>query len=264
MEKVGESFSELIGIMARLRGDQGCPWDKKQTHLSLKPALLEEAYELLEAIDGGDPEALQDELADLLHQVIFHCQIAREKGQFSIEEILARLKDKMVRRHPHVFSERALPDSEAVLRQRAEIKAKEMGPAAGSMGTLPKSMPALARAQRITERASHLGFDWPGPEQVWGKIEEELGELRSVLPSHDNSRFGEEMGDLLFSLVNLCRFFHIEAEETLAQTTNRFLKRFAHIEATLHKGGKSLADASLAEMDALWEEAKRLERRERP
>lgn len=258
----GESFSELISIMARLRGEQGCPWDKEQTHTSLKPALLEETYELLEAIEGGDPKKLKEELGDLLHQVVFHCQIAVEQSHFTIEDLLSRLKEKIVHRHPHVFSGHPLSDPDSVLRHRVQIKAKEKesGQTTSSLGELPRAMPALARAQRVTERASYFGFDWPGPQQVWDKIEEELDELKTALSSGEKSRVGEEMGDLLFSLVNLSRFLDLQAEDALAQSVDRFLKRFAHIETKIRQQGKTLTEASFEEMDALWEEAKKLER----
>jgi len=259
---VTESFGELLSIMAQLRGERGCPWDKEQTHSSLKPSLLEETYELLEAIDGGDPKELQEELGDLLHQIIFHCQVAAEEGRFTIAEVLSHLKEKMVRRHPHVFTGYAMPDSEAVLRQWTKIKAKEreVDETPSSLGELPRAMPALARAQRLTERASLLGFDWPGPDPVWEKVEEELRELKSALSSGDRTRAQEEMGDLFFSLVNLCRFLDLQAEEALGRATDRFRKRFAHIERSIRKQGRTLAEASLAEMDRLWEEAKEKER----
>lgn len=269
--RVGESFRELMAIMARLRGEKGCPWDKQQTHASLKPSLLEETYELLEAIDRGDPKTLEEELGDLLHQVVFHCQIAAEEGHFTTAEVLSRLKEKLIRRHPHVFSVKGVGspgsktpdplDADAVLQQWVKIKAgeKETQGSASSLGELPRAMPALARAQRITERASLFGFDWPGAEEVWNKIEEELSELKVSLSSGDRKRVKDEMGDLLFSLVNLSRFLDLEAEEALARTIDRFLKRFAHIERKIREKGKTLAATSLKEMDSLWEEAKKME-----
>lgn len=265
MEKpagVCQNFSELIAIMARLRRQDGCPWDKEQTHASLKASLLEEAHELLDAIDGGDPEKLEEELGDLLHQIVFHCRIAEEQGNFSIGGVISRLKEKLIRRHPHVFSGRALADPDAVLRQWVEIKAEERraGGVTSSLGELPRTMPALARAQRVGERASYVGFDWPGPEQVWDKIEEEWNELKTALSSGDKSRIGAEMGDLFFSLVNLSRSLDLEAEEVLAETVDRFCKRFGNVEAKIRERGKTLAEASLEEMDRLWEEAKKIER----
>ncbi|HET8564232.1 MAG TPA: nucleoside triphosphate pyrophosphohydrolase [Candidatus Binatia bacterium] len=262
----GERFGELLDVMARLRGEKGCPWDKEQTHASLKTSLLSETYELLDAIDRDEPEKMRDELGDLLHQIVFHCQIAAERGEFSAPEVVTELKEKMIRRHPHVFSEQPLPDSGAVLKQWFQIKAKEKEErqAKSSLGDLPKAMPALARAQRITERASHVGFDWPNAEPVWQKIEEELAELKSASSSGNKRRIEEEMGDLLFSLVNLSRFFGIEAEDTLGGTVERFIRRFSYIEDKLREAGKSLATSSLEEMDALWDQAKKLERQEQP
>jgi len=255
----GKRFTELTGIMARLRGDDGCPWDKEQTHASLKRYLLEETYELLEAIEKNQTEEMEEELGDLLLQILFHCQIASEQGRFNSERVLSRLKDKLIRRHPHVFSDHHLPDSEAVLRHWVRAKAREKGTdgESHSLGNLPKAMPALARAQRAGERASHFGLDWPGPDQVWVKIEEELGELKSVASSRHKGRIAEEMGDVFFSLVNLCRFLDIEAEESLSQCINRFAQRFSYIEKQLQQRGRSFAETSMEELDVIWEEAKK-------
>ena len=255
----GKRFTELTGIMARLRGDDGCPWDKEQTHTSLKRYLLEETYELLEAIEKNQTEEMEEELGDLLLQILFHCQIASEQGRFNSERVLSRLKDKLIRRHPHVFSDHHLPDSEAVLQHWVRAKAKEKGTdgESHSLGNLPKAMPALARAQRVGERASHFGLDWPGPDQVWVKIEEELGELKSVASSRHKGRIAEEMGDVFFSLVNLCRFLDIEAEESLSQCINRFAQRFSYIEKQLQQRGRSFAETPLEELDVIWEEAKK-------
>lgn len=258
-----EKFSELLEVMAQLRGQNGCPWDKEQTHASLKPCLLEETYELLDALDEGDSTKLKEELGDVLLQVVFHSQIATEKNKFSIKDVIVQLTDKLIRRHPYVFGGAPLPeDTAAVLKQRLQIKAseKKKSESKSALGNVPKAMPALARAQRITERASHLGFDWPDVAPVWEKVEEELRELKAATQSGDETRIGEEMGDLLFSLVNLSRFQGLEAEEVLAQTVNRFTQRFNHIETKLTESNRSLDQASLAEMDALWEEAKDIER----
>ena len=255
----GKRFTELTGIMARLRGNDGCPWDKEQTHTSLKRYLLEETYELLEAIEKNQTEEMEEELGDLLLQILFHCQIASEQGRFNSERVLSRLKDKLIRRHPHVFSDHHLPDSEAVLQHWVRAKAKEKGTdgESHSLGNLPKAMPALARAQRTGERASHFGLDWPGPDQVWVKIEEELGELKSAASSRHKGPIAEEMGDVFFSLVNLCRFLDIEAEESLSQCINRFTQRFSYMEKHLQKRGRSFAETSLEELDVIWEKAKK-------
>ncbi len=255
----GKRFTELTGIMARLRGNDGCPWDKEQTHSSLKRFLLEETYELLEAIEKNQTEDMEEELGDLLLQFLFHCQIASEQGRFNAEQVLSRLKDKLIRRHPHVFSDHHLPDSEAVLKHwvRAKAKEKATDAVAHPLGDLPKAMPALARAQRAGERASHFGLDWSGPNPVWLKIEEELAELKSVASTQHKDRIADEMGDVFFSLVNLCRFLHIEAEESLTQCVNRFGRRFDYIAKQLQERGKSFAETSMEELDVIWEEAKK-------
>jgi tetrapyrrole methylase family protein/MazG family protein len=264
-ELAGETFAELLDVMAQLRGDKGCPWDKEQSHTSLRPFLLEESHELLEALDQGDSQKIREELGDLLHQIIFHCQMAAEIGTFTAEDVVRDLKDKMVRRHPHVFSGKALPDSDSVLKQWAKIKTneKEGEVPKSALGSLPKSMPALARAQTITERASQVGFDWPDVVLVWRKVEEELAELKTACSSGDQQRAGEELGDLLFSLVNLSRFLGLQSEDVLAQATERFIKRFSYIETRLNESGKGPAASSLEAMDRLWDEAKQLERSEK-
>jgi len=258
----GEKFTDLLDVMARLRGDGGCPWDKEQTHVSLKPCLLEETYELLEALDGGDVTTLKEELGDLLLQVVFHSQIASEENQFTAEAVVSNLTEKLIRRHPYVFAGEPLPqDPASVLKQRLKIKAKEKDGSGSSLGDIPQAMPALARAQRITERASQLGFDWPDIEPVWKKVEEEIQELKAAALTGDKIRSGEEMGDLLLSLVNLARFFDLQAEDVLAKSIDKFTRRFNYIEIGLKKTNRSLGAASLQEMDTLWDEAKELERK---
>ena len=259
----GEKFAELLDAMAQLRGENGCPWDKEQTHASLKPFLLEESHELLDALGGSDCAKIREELGDLLHQIVFHCQIGAELGTFTAGDVVTELKNKMVRRHPHVFSGKALPNTEAVARQWTQIKSRENSNAVSqsALGNLPKSMPALARAQKITDRASQVGFDWPSVKPVWGKIEEELNELKTAWSTGTKRRTEEELGDLFFSLVNLARFLKIDAEDALNHTTEKFIKRFTHIEARLQELGKTLLACSLEEMDRLWDEAKALERR---
>lgn len=255
---VGKRFTELIGIMARLRGKEGCPWDREQTHLSLQPFLLEETYELLEAIEGEDSKAMAEELGDLLLQILFHCQIASEQGRFTADRVLSLLREKLIRRHPHVFSDGHLPDSQSVLHYWVKAKAQEEGTkrSPSLLGKLPKGMPALARSQRLGERASHLGFDWPETNQVWVKVEEELKELQGAIASGKKTQIKAELGDLLFSLVNVCRFLDIEAEEALHQSLNRFVDRFHYIERTIRRRGRTLDESSFEEMDSLWEEAK--------
>ncbi len=257
-----EKFGELLDVMARLRGASGCPWDKEQTHTSLKPCLLEETYELLDALDEDDPKKLQEELGDVLLQVIFHSQIASEAGRFTAKDVIAALTEKLVRRHPYVFAGEPLPETAAdVLKQRMQIKSSERkdGAAKSALGDVPKAMPALARAQSISRRAAHLGFEWPNIAPVWEKVEEEMRELKEAAASGDRLRTGEELGDLLFTLVNIARFLEIEAEEVLAETVERFSRRFHHIETRLAEANKSFEQSSLEEMDRYWDEAKVLE-----
>ncbi len=265
-KEIEQKFGELLEVMAQLRSESGCPWDKEQTHISLKPCLLEETYELLDALDDGDPQKLKEELGDVLLQVVFHSQIAAEENRFTAKDVIAQLTDKLIRRHPYVFAGEPIPqDTAAVLKQRLQIKTSERkdGESKSALGNVPKAMPALARAQSITRRASHLGFDWPNIGPVWGKVEEEIRELKSAAESGDKTRTGEELGDLLFSLVNLARFLDVEAEEILAQTVARLTRRFHYIETKLQQADKSFDQSSLEEMDRLWEEAKKIEAREK-
>jgi MazG family protein len=261
----GEKFQKLLEVMAQLRSEEGCPWDKAQTHASLKACLLEETYELLEALDApndGEGEHLREELGDVLLQVVFHSQIASEQNRFTAADVITKLTDKLIRRHPYVFAGAPLPkDTASVLKQRLQIKADEKreGNAKSALGTVPKTMPALARAQSITSRAAHLGFDWPDIDPVWGKIEEEIRELKYAAACGDKQRTEEELGDLLFSVVNLARFLKIEAEHALAETINRFTRRFRYIEDHIRGKNKEFDQVSLEEMDALWEQAKKIE-----
>ena len=261
-QETERKFGELLEVMARLRSDTGCPWDREQTHVSLKPCLLEETYELLDALDNGEPKKIQEELGDVLLQVIFHSQIATEENRFSIKEVIRQLTEKLVRRHPYVFAGEPLPqDSAAVLKQRMQIKAEEKKNSGESslLGNVPKSMPALARAQSISRRAAHLGFEWPDINRVWDKVEEEIRELKEAAVTGDKIRTGEELGDLLFTMVNIGRFLDVESEEVLAQTVDRFTRRFHHIEAKLKQANKPFEQSSLDELDEFWEEAKQIE-----
>lgn len=259
----GGLFEELVGVMARLRAPGGCPWDREQTHASLKRYALEETYELLEAIDRDDDPGMREELGDVLLQVLFHAQMAAEDRRFTIEEVMAGLRDKLVRRHPHVFGNERAADPEAVLRNWEKIKALEK-PAGGAgehslFTSVPRAMPALARAQRLGDKAAGVGFDWPDTEPVWRKVEEELQELREAAGAGRADRVEAELGDLLFSVVNLSRFLKVQAEEALTGAIGRFQERFAHIERELAARGRTADQASLEEMDALWEQAKGLE-----
>lgn len=257
-----QKFTELLDVMARLRSETGCPWDKEQTHLSLKPCLLEETYELIDAVDDGDSQKLKEELGDVLLQVIFHAQIASEDGRFTIKDVIELLTDKLVRRHPYVFAGEPLPENPtAALKQRAQIKANEKkhGEIKSALGDVPKAMPALARAQSISRRAAHHGFEWPNIEPVWAKVDEEMHELKEAAAAGDKHRTGEELGDLLFTMVNIARFLGVESEEALGQTVDRFTRRFHHIEERLRQANKQFDQSNIEEMDRYWEEAKTIE-----
>lgn len=281
---MSKQFDELVQLMAKLRAPDGCPWDRKQTHDSLKPYLVEETYEVLETIDEGKTEKLREELGDLLLQILFHAQIGAETGTFTMDEIMDLLADKLIRRHPHVFGETKVHgeklDAEEVLTRWEDIKRRERkqtGQPESVLNGVPKTLPALLRAYQVQARASRVGFDWPhskqGIETVIGKIEEEVRELREALagtppadqaaPSHDaigeaHRHIEAEFGDVLFALVNLARFITVNPEEALRKATNRFTERFRYIEEQAARSGRRLEDMTLAEMDALWEEAKRI------
>jgi tetrapyrrole methylase family protein/MazG family protein len=242
-------------IIAHLRSPEGCPWDREQTHASLRTNLLEEAYEVLHAIDAGDMGELREELGDLLMQVLFHTQIAAEGGSFTLSQVVVGSMQKLVRRHPHVFGDVEASDSEAVLRNWEQLKAQERGESAGERGPfegVPEMLPALARGQEIQSRAARFGFDWPAVDGVWDKIEEELGELRLAEQHHEEL----ELGDVLFSLVNLARWLGVDAESALRAANRRFVQRFAAMQRLAEKRGPAFEELTLGEMDALWSEAK--------
>jgi nucleoside triphosphate diphosphatase len=260
---MSKRFDELVKLMARLRAPDGCPWDRKQTHESLKPYLIEEAYEVLEAIDGKDAQALREELGDLLLQILFHAQIGSEEGRLTVDQVMEVLADKLVRRHPHVFGKTSAESSpkspEEVYARWEEIKRDEReqsGERASALEGVPKTLPALLRAYQIQARASRVGFDWPEMEPVVEKVEEEIRELQEAIAGEQQTEIEAELGDLLFALVNLARFIKVNPEEALRKATNRFIERFHYIEAQTARDGRALKDLTLAEMDALWEKAK--------
>lgn len=258
-----QSFDELVVIMRRLLAPGGCPWDREQTHQSLKPYLIEEAYEVLDAIDSGSDEHLQEELGDVLLQVVFHAAIAERDERFTIDDVVRGISEKMVRRHPHIFGNVSAENSEQVLKNWEEIKRKEKREKreGGSvLDGLPRSLPALIRARRIQEKVSRVGFDWSRAEEVLMKVEEELGELKEASQRNDRAAIEEELGDLLFSVANLARFVSLCPEDALRKTIDKFQRRFQYIESELPKRGKKLGEASLEEMDELWEEVKREEK----
>jgi tetrapyrrole methylase family protein / MazG family protein len=257
----GSRFDRLVEIMAMLRSPAGCPWDRAQDSTSLKPYLLEETYEVLEAIEEGTPHKLKDELGDLLFQVIFHAQLARERGDFDIDDILAGTIAKMTRRHPHVFGAAAASTPKEALQNWEEIKRQEKtaDQATSVLDGVPRQLPSLLRAQRLQDKAARVGFDWPDIAQVWAKLSEELRELRASMDRQNRAEIAEELGDVLFVLVNLARWLEINPDEALHNTSRKFIQRFQYIERELSRQGKTLQQATLAEMDALWEQAKRQE-----
>ncbi len=258
-ESAGSFFEELVEIMARLRGENGCPWDREQTSESIKPYLVEETYEVLEAIDEQDPDKLREELGDLMLQIVFHARMAEEVRAFSITEVLAGINDKLRRRHPHVFGNVKAETAQEVLFNWEQIKKQERKDVTGEASVLdgvPRELPALLRAHRLQEKASRVGFDWKEVREVFLKVQEELGELKAAIQEERSDRMEAELGDLLFSLVNLSRFIAVNPEEALRKTIARFIARFRYIEEELAGRGKSLRHATLQEMDALWAEAK--------
>lgn len=258
-EKTAALFEDLVEIMARLRAENGCPWDREQTPESIKPYLVEETYEVLEAIDEQDPVKLKEELGDLLLQVVFHAQMAEEAGAFTIGEVLAAINDKLTRRHPHVFGDVKAETAQEVLFNWEQIKQSERRKARGQASLLdgvPRELPALLRAHRLQEKASRVGFDWREAQEVLRKVEEELAELRAAMEGQAAEKMEAELGDLLFALVNLSRFLAVNPEEALRKTIARFIGRFRYIEEALARRGRSLRQATLEEMDALWAEAK--------
>ncbi|CBE67525.1 MAG: nucleoside triphosphate pyrophosphohydrolase [Candidatus Methylomirabilis oxygeniifera] len=259
-EASGEQFEALVRIMERLRADNGCPWDREQTRETLKPFLIEEAYEVVEAIDEGDPKQIMEELGDLLFQVVFHAQLAAERREFTIGQVLAATAEKMVRRHPHVFGDGTASTAREVLEQWEELKRKERNTATAApisaLDGVPRELPGLLRAQRLQDKAASVGFDWPDISGVTAKIEEELGELREAMRSAAPEAVEEELGDVLFSMVNLARFLNLSAEEALRKSTTRFTTRFQYMEAALQRDGRGLEEIDLEEMEQLWQQAK--------
>jgi ATP diphosphatase len=270
-------IERLVAIMARLRDpERGCPWDVQQTFATIVPYTIEEAYEVADAIERGDLDDLRDELGDLLLQVVFHARMAEEAGAFGFGDVVLAINEKLVRRHPHVFGDLAGADPQAVKRLWATIKAEEKKarvarrvaqglapePPAGALDGVPAALPALGRAVKLQERAARVGFDWPDARQVLDKIAEEIEELRAEFDAGDPTRLADEVGDLLFAVANLARHAGVDPETALAGTNGKFTRRFAHIEAGLAGQGRGPHEASLDEMEALWQEAKRAERTE--
>ena len=259
----GSTLARLVAVMRRLLAPDGCPWDREQSFETLRKYVLEEACEVIDAIDGGDREALREELGDLLLQVVFQAELARREGSFAIDDVVAGIVDKLVHRHPHVFGDLDAKDADEVLRNWEKLKAKEKGER-GILGGVPRSMPALTRAQRIGEKVARVGFDWPDARGSRAKVAEELGELDRAIASGDAGDVEEEMGDVLFALVNLSRHVKVDAEGALRRTIDKFTRRFAHVEKRVREvhGGWGEAGGGeqhlpLEVLDTYWDEAKR-------
>ena len=250
------SIDELRAIVARLRAPNGCPWDREQTHASLKNGLIEEAYEVIEAIDNQDDAHLSEELGDFLLQVVMHCQIASEGNRFDFDRVAQLIGEKLIRRHPHVFGDVKATDSETVLKNWDEIKREEKGGTESVLDHVSKALPALMRAGKIQNRAARVGFDWPDLHGVVAKIHEELAEVEEAMQGNDRSHLEQEIGDLLFSVVNLSRKAKFEPELVLQQATNKFINRFQKLELLLKERNQTFAESDLTALDLLWNEVK--------
>ena len=264
---IGRLFEGLVAVQARLRAPGGCPWDREQTHATLKTYLIEEAYEVLDALENGGPGELSEELGDLLLQVLFHADLAREAGTFDISDVVAGIHEKMVRRHPHVFGDVEAKTSSEVLRNWAQIKAAEKQTGSGKdtpakhqvpsiLDGVPRSLPALLEAYQLTRRAARVGFDWKNVDGIYDKMREEITELRVALEASDRRGAEEEVGDILFSAVNLARFLGFDPEVALKHCNLKFKSRIQEMEKEASRSGKSLAQLSQDELELLWEIAK--------
>jgi MazG family protein len=257
----GEKFQKLVETMARLRAPGGCPWDREQTFDSIKPYTLEETYEVLDAVDRREWGELAEELGDFMLQAVFFAQMASEEKLFDIGDALDAINSKLIRRHPHIFGEQSAETAGDVKRIWGEVKAAEKKTKGreqdGLLAPVPRAMPALVEAQQISSRAAAAGFDWENPEQVVEKLHEELAELAEARRAASQDELEGEVGDLLFVLVNLARFMKVDPEQALRRTNTKFRKRFGYIEQKLAEQGRKLEDSNIAEMEALWQEAKR-------
>ena len=270
----GEWFEKLLAVQARLRAPGGCPWDREQTHESLRTYLIEEAYEVLEALESRDDRKFREEMGDLLLQIVFHSQIAKEEGRFEVSDVIREVHDKMVRRHPHVFGEKRAKDSAEVLRNWEQIKkeerraagaksaggSKEKGKSGSLLDGVSGALPAALEGFQLTRRAARIGFDWDSVDGVIEKMNEEVGELRQALPAKNAKRTEEEMGDLLFAAVNLARFLHVDPEIALKKANAKFSSRFRRMEELAVRSGKVLADVPREQMEEFWDTAKQYEK----
>jgi MazG family protein len=261
MVRMKRSFDELVALMTRLRGPGGCPWDRKQTLPDLKPYVIEEAYEVVDAIDRDDRAALLEEIGDFLLEAVFIAEITREEGTFDIYDSITAIHDKLVRRHPHVFGDVEAKDAEQVLVNWEKLKQAERKAESKSvLSGVPQSLPALLKASRLTEKAARVGFDWRRTEDVFDKIDEEVAELRDAVAAGDQQNVHDEIGDLLFTIANIARKLNVNPEEALQSTNRKFMRRFESMESRVHESGQNLDQLELEEMDRLWDEAKAAER----
>ncbi len=253
-----EQTEKLLNIVERLRSPEGCPWDRRQTPESMLPCLLDEVYEFFEAVDEGNREMVREELGDILMQVVFHSQLAHERGDFSYRDVVETISEKLIRRHPHVFSSDKVSDEKEVLRNWEDIKRKEKGKEKRKYLTdgIPEALPALFKAEKFQKRLARSGFDWNNLAPVLDKVEEEFREFREAVENNDQVNAEEELGDIMFALVNVARHKEISAEEALRKTIDKFKKRVNYIEDRLNSSGKKFEDSSLEVLDSYWEEAK--------
>jgi MazG family protein len=267
----GEWFEKLVAVQARLRAPKGCPWDQEQTHESLRTYLLEESYEVLEALESGDDAKFAEEMGDLLLQIIFHSQIATEEGRFTVSDVIREIHDKMIRRHPHVFGETQAKDSAEVLRNWEQIKAEERrakglagkdgasekaAQPASLLDGVSKGLPATLEGFQLTRKASRIGFDWDDADGIFDKMQEEAAEVRNAIGTRDQHKIEEEIGDALFAAVNLARFLKVDPEIALKKANAKFSKRFREMERLARESGREFKDVPRAEMETLWEAAK--------
>jgi MazG family protein len=260
-EEPGEKFQKLVDVMARLRAPGGCPWDRKQTFDTIKPYLLEETYEVMDAIDRSDWSGLAEELGDLLLQPVFFAEMAAEQGLFTIADSLDAINQKLIRRHPHVFGDASAETPEDVKQRWEEIKKQEKGekPSASVLDSVPRNLPALMEAEKIGHRAAGIGFEWQNVSGVVEKMAEEAAELATARESQNQEHIEHEIGDLLFTIVNLARFLKVDPEQALRKTNARFRQRFSHVESEVARNGGTPAETPLERMEELWQEAKRNE-----
>lgn len=257
---MSEHVTRLRSIVEKLRSPDGCPWDREQTHETLRSALLEECYEVVDAINRADDANLREELGDLLLLVVMHAQMGAERGAFHFDEIAAAVCEKLIRRHPHVFGEKTAGNSTEVLRQWEQIKRQEKGGSASVLDGLPRALPALMRAQNAQKKAGRVGFDWPDATPVVSKVEEEFSELQKAMQSGGKDAITEEIGDLLFAVVNLGRKLGVECETALNEATGKFVRRFQAVESRLAREGRRIEDTPLEELDTIWNEVKNKEK----